>query len=107
MRAVPPIGTAPYFASRATHFSRPYRTNGTRSSAVVDRLARLCSAEELGQRPGERAVGGAESARTGPEVIGMTAGSETVGLDHGRGLGETVRERGRFVGVTSKGDRFP
>src|ERR1039458_9146366 len=46
-----------------------------------------------------------ESTRTFPEVIGMTAGSEAVGLSHGRRLGEAVRQHSRVVGVTSKRDR--
>src|SRR5829696_5282778 len=45
-----------------------------------------------------------ESAHTCPDVKGMTAWLEPVGLNHGRRLGEAARQQSRIVGVTSKRD---
>src|SRR5258708_12791078 len=46
-------------------------------------------------------------ARTSPEVMGMTAGPEAVGLHHGGGIGEAARKRSRVVGVAPERDRCP
>src|SRR5258708_7351812 len=46
-------------------------------------------------------------ARTSPEVMGMTAGPEAMGLSHGCGFGEAARKRSRVVGVAPERDRRP